>query len=122
MASSTGWTGRLGHDNISSSASKASAPFQAIHILVLSVEHILYRQSGPPEMPTSHTDNGSILEIFQPWSASGESCPEGTIPIRRATEQDLLRASSVRRFGQKDVRRVRRDTSRNDHEPKLNYT
>ncbi|XP_051150345.1 uncharacterized protein LOC127264846 [Andrographis paniculata] len=38
---------------------------------------------------------------FQVWTKSNESCPEGTIPIRRTTEQDLLRASSIERFGRK---------------------
>jgi len=37
----------------------------------------------------------------QAWRRSGESCPEGTIPVRRTTEADVLRASSVARFGRK---------------------
>lgn len=57
-----------------------------------------------------------ITEEFQLWSFSGESCPEGTIPIRRTTEQDVLRAISVRKFGRKKIRRVRRDTNSNGHE------
>lgn len=57
-----------------------------------------------------------ITEEFQLWSFSGESCPEGTIPIRRTTEQDVLRATSVRKFGRKKIRRVRRDTNSNGHE------
>ncbi|GFP82535.1 hypothetical protein PHJA_000396500 [Phtheirospermum japonicum] len=36
---------------------------------------------------------------------SGESCPKNTIPIKRTTEQDVLRATSAQRFGQKTVRR-----------------
>lgn len=52
---------------------------------------------------------------FQLWSLSGESCPEGTIPIRRTRERDMLRASSINRFGRK-LRRVRRDTNSNGHE------
>jgi len=55
-------------------------------------------------------------ENFQSWSLSGESCPEGTIPIRRTTEQDMLRASSINTFGRKLRRRVRRDTNSNGHE------
>ncbi|XP_050872304.1 uncharacterized protein LOC127074928 [Lathyrus oleraceus] len=34
--------------------------------------------------------------VFQPWSSSGEFCPEGTVPIRRTNEQE-------RRFGRKDM-------------------
>jgi len=35
------------------------------------------------------------------WSLYDESCPEGTIPIRRAKEEDILRASSIDTFGRK---------------------
>jgi len=34
---------------------------------------------------------------------SGESCPEGTTSIRRVTEQDLLRAELISRFGRKNL-------------------
>lgn len=52
----------------------------------------------------------------QLWSDSGESCPEGTVPIRRTTEKDILRASSLKRFGRKLSKNVRRDSSGSDHE------
>ncbi|KAL2346524.1 hypothetical protein Fmac_000524 [Flemingia macrophylla] len=39
-------------------------------------------------------------EVFQTWQKSG-SCPEGTVPIRRILKEDLLRASSLQRFGRK---------------------
>ena len=39
-------------------------------------------------------------EAFQVWQRSG-SCPNGTIPIRRVREQDLLRANSLDSFGKK---------------------
>ncbi|KAF9673434.1 hypothetical protein SADUNF_Sadunf10G0024100 [Salix dunnii] len=70
----------------------------------------------PPERPKGHDPTGMVTENFQSWSFSGESCPEGTVPIRRTTEQDMLRASSVRRFGRKPRRHVRRDTNSNGHE------
>ena len=57
-----------------------------------------------------------VSENYQLWSLYGESCPKGTVPIRRTTENDMLRASSVRRFGKKLRRHVRRDTSSNGHE------
>uniref|UniRef100_A0A7N2QWV9 Neprosin PEP catalytic domain-containing protein n=1 Tax=Quercus lobata TaxID=97700 RepID=A0A7N2QWV9_QUELO len=62
-----------------------------------------------------------LEEIVQLWSLSGESCPEGTVPIRRTTEEDMLRASSVRRFGRKPRRHVRRDSSSNGHEHAVGY-
>ncbi|CAK9317383.1 unnamed protein product [Citrullus colocynthis] len=46
----------------------------------------------------STTQNESNL--FQVWQKSG-SCPEGTIPIRRVREQDLLRTNSLNHFGKK---------------------
>ncbi|KAJ0817328.1 putative neprosin activation peptide [Helianthus annuus] len=38
--------------------------------------------------------------IKQLWHVSG-TCPEDTIPIRRTKEDDVLRASSVKRYGKK---------------------
>ncbi|KAK4763420.1 hypothetical protein SAY86_009188 [Trapa natans] len=75
----------------------------------------------PPVRPKGHTHNRRNPENFQLWGASGESCPEGTIPIRRTTEQDMLRASSVGRFGRKVARHVRRDTSSSGHEHAVGY-
>lgn len=66
-------------------------------------------------MPKGYSQENESHEDFQLWSLTGEFCPEGTIPIRRTTEQDMLRASSVRKFGRK-IRRVRRDSSSNGHE------
>lgn len=57
-----------------------------------------------------------MSENFQLWRSSGESCPEGTIPIRRTTEEDMLRANSINTFGRKLRKRVRRDTNSNGHE------
>lgn len=38
--------------------------------------------------------------IKQLWHVNG-LCPEDTIPIRRTKEDDVLRASSVKRYGKK---------------------
>lgn len=67
----------------------------------------------PPERPKHNDSIDLSTEIIQAWMNTSESCPEGTIPIRETTEQDVLRASSVRRFGRK-IRR--RDTTSSDHE------
>ncbi|XP_061376662.1 protein neprosin-like [Gastrolobium bilobum] len=75
----------------------------------------------PPERPRGHKEMGDFSENFQLWSLSGESCPEGTIPIRRTTKQDMLRASSISSFGRKIIRRVRRDTSGDGHEHAVGY-
>ena len=42
--------------------------------------------------------SNSEPEFTQPWHLNGR-CPEGTIPIRRTKEEDLLRASSVANYG-----------------------
>ncbi|OMO67550.1 hypothetical protein COLO4_30108 [Corchorus olitorius] len=68
----------------------------------------------PPERPKDHNHTETVTESFQLWTDSGESCPEGTVPIRRTTKKDILRASSVRRFGRR--RNVRRDSNANGHE------
>lgn len=79
-------------------------------------DHPLLKGQKPLEPPERPKHNDSIdfsTEVIQAWMNTSESCPEGTIPIRKTTEQDVLRASSVRRFGRK-IRR--RDTTSNDHE------
>ena len=81
-------------------------------------EKALIDWQDPPERPKGHKDNAEeekVMESFQLWSDSGEFCPEGTVPIRRTTEQDILRASSIRRFGRKP-RSVRRDSVGSGHE------
>ncbi|KAM0009135.1 putative neprosin [Helianthus debilis subsp. tardiflorus] len=74
----------------------------------------------PPERPYRHDQAENRSENYQLWSLSGESCPEGTIPIRRTSEQDILRANSIRRFGRK-ARPIRRDTSSYGHEHAVGY-
>ncbi|KAJ6410244.1 hypothetical protein OIU84_007066 [Salix udensis] len=70
----------------------------------------------PPERPRSNETRETVAESYQLWTDSGESCPEGTVPIRRTTVNDVLRASSVQRFGRKLRRPVRRDSTGNGHE------
>ncbi|XP_028788804.1 uncharacterized protein LOC114744822 [Neltuma alba] len=48
--------------------------------------------------------------ISQLWHQSG-SCPEGTIPIRRIKEEDILRAESIQRFGKKNHKSIPEFTS-----------
>ncbi|XP_039055798.1 uncharacterized protein LOC120198555 [Hibiscus syriacus] len=80
----------------------------------------------PPERPRAYDaegmmNTGAEEEHVQLWRMLGETCPEGTIPIRRTTKKDMLRASSVRRFGMKPRRRVRRDSISNGHEHAVGY-
>nr|CAD1842928.1 unnamed protein product [Ananas comosus var. bracteatus] len=85
----------------------------------------------PPERPKGHnynytsmiTEEEEELLLLQTWRTSGESCPQGTVPVRRIKEEDILRANSIGRFGRKPVaaaRRVRRDSTSGGHEASLN--
>ncbi|KAI3501787.1 hypothetical protein L1887_29811 [Cichorium endivia] len=75
----------------------------------------------PPERPNGYNHAGMESENYQLWSLSGEYCPEGTIPIRRTTERDILRANSIQRFGRKIPKPVRRDSSSGGHEHAVGY-
>uniref|UniRef100_A0A0E0E1X1 Neprosin PEP catalytic domain-containing protein n=1 Tax=Oryza meridionalis TaxID=40149 RepID=A0A0E0E1X1_9ORYZ len=85
----------------------------------------------PPERPKNYnlTIAGSSSSssrvgevVVQAWHAAGEECTEGTVAIRRTTEKDLLRASSLRRYGRKPARRnTRRDSTSNGHEHAVGY-
>ncbi|XP_077221096.1 protein neprosin-like [Tasmannia lanceolata] len=74
----------------------------------------------PPERPKGNDSTDSTADSYQLWRISGESCPEGTIPIRRTTENDFLRASSIGRFGRK-TRAIRRDSTSSGHEHAVGY-
>ncbi|XP_022135449.1 uncharacterized protein LOC111007405 [Momordica charantia] len=75
------------------------------------------RPLDPPERPKGYNSSAdSIAERLQLWRQTGEFCPEGTVPIRRTTEQDILRASSAQRFGRKPLKSVRRDSTSSGHE------
>ncbi|XP_042387146.1 uncharacterized protein LOC121979254 [Zingiber officinale] len=77
----------------------------------------------PPERPKGHApdDTAAAGDEFQLWRTSGESCPEGSVPIRRTTEEDILRASSVKRFGRKPAVTMSHDSESNDHEHAVGY-
>ncbi|CAO2177075.1 unnamed protein product [Urochloa humidicola] len=84
-----------------------------------------YKPLDPPARPKGHhhrsNPNDTADAGVQMWASSGESCPEGSVPIRRTTEADVLRASSVRRFGRAPAARVRRDTVAGGHEHAVGY-
>ncbi|XP_020574765.1 uncharacterized protein LOC110020846 isoform X2 [Phalaenopsis equestris] len=55
----------------------------------------------------SDQSNNGAHSIAQLWHQSGR-CPKGTVPIRRTRREDILRASSVKRYGKKKQRSVPR--------------
>ncbi|KAL1207243.1 Protein neprosin [Cardamine amara subsp. amara] len=69
-----------------------------------------------PNRPNRGNETTDEESFNQLWSMSGESCPIGSIPIRRTTKSDVLRANSVRRFGRKLRKPIRRDSSGGGHE------
>lgn len=73
----------------------------------------------PPERPQGHKQPRTVTGSFQLWNMNGENCPEGTVPIRRTTEEDMLRATSFQMFGRKVSRWVRRETSSDGHEVRI---
>ncbi|XP_068655235.1 protein neprosin-like [Aristolochia californica] len=59
-------------------------------------------QMKPSSLPDRNDDqifSSSVLDI----GVHGEGCPDGTVPIRRVTMEDLMRAPSVSEFGKKYV-------------------
>ncbi|KAK6914199.1 Neprosin [Dillenia turbinata] len=70
----------------------------------------------PPEMPKLRPNNDSytkraerngsvvVYSAWQTWHGGGDGCPDGTIPIRRTTTHDVLRAKSLYDFGKKPRR------------------
>ncbi|URD97877.1 carboxyl-terminal [Musa troglodytarum] len=45
----------------------------------------------PPERPEGRKAKSMAGGTTQLWRASGETCPQGTVPIRRTTEEEALR-------------------------------
>nr|ACG35282.1 carboxyl-terminal proteinase [Zea mays] len=101
-------------------------------------EHPKLRSQKPEEEPEERprssagrfSDAGQDEDddpLPQVWRRSGESCPEGTIPVRRTTEDDVLRAtaSSATRFGMKargaGLGFARRDSTGGGHEHAVGY-
>ncbi|QCE07479.1 hypothetical protein DEO72_LG9g2499 [Vigna unguiculata] len=104
----------------------------------LALDHPLLKnhkiQKMPTEMPrgmmkVNEGDEGESM-AWQTWHLNGTRCPKGTVPIRRSTVHDVLRAKSLYDFGKKRSRLVplsrRNDApdvlSANGHEHAIAYT
>lgn len=83
------------------------------------------------EEASSERNNERVIEgAWQMWHRNGTRCPKGTVPIRRSTEHDVLRAKSLFDFGKKQQRRSPLDrradapdvVSGNGHEHAIAYT
>ncbi|KAK9736069.1 hypothetical protein RND81_04G247800 [Saponaria officinalis] len=65
-----------------------------------------YHPEGQRLFDDSKVANQKPRSVTQLWHLTGEKCPPGTIPIRRTKEDDLLRASSIKRYGRKKHRSI----------------
>ncbi|XVF57047.1 hypothetical protein PTKIN_Ptkin06aG0171700 [Pterospermum kingtungense] len=71
-----------------------------------------------------------VKGAWQMWHRNGTSCPKGTVPIRRSSMHDVLRAKSLFHFGKKQrglINPTRRSdapdvVSGNGHEHAIAYT
>eukprot|EP01018_Ginkgo_biloba_P032501 Gb_36043 [translate_table: standard] len=69
---------------------------------ILKNHTVQMRPNGLPDglFTTSKTSRSKGPAMSQLWHQKGR-CPDGTIPIRRTSKHDILRASSVEKFGKK---------------------
>ncbi|CAA0833118.1 Protein of Unknown Function (DUF239 [Striga hermonthica] len=76
---------------------------------------LLKGQKTITKLPKARSSNNTFVENFQVWTMSGERCPDNTVPIRRTTAQDILKAKSVEAFGRKTVRKDADDGAVHEH-------
>uniref|UniRef100_A0A2P2J5R3 Neprosin PEP catalytic domain-containing protein n=1 Tax=Rhizophora mucronata TaxID=61149 RepID=A0A2P2J5R3_RHIMU len=83
------------------------------------------------EVKDSKMRNNPVVDgAWQMWHRNGTRCPKGTVPVRRSTMHDVLRANSLFDFGKKKHRPITlsRPTdapdivSGNGHEHAIAYT
>ncbi|CAL4991001.1 unnamed protein product [Urochloa decumbens] len=85
-------------------------------------DHPLLKNHTIQMRPSCHPEglyddsNVSTYSMTQTWHQNGK-CPANTIPIRRTKEEDILRASSVTRFGKKSPMSVPKFLSVDEHNP-----
>ena len=61
------------------------------------------RSSSSEEKRNKNEDDDQLVKgvLMQMWHTNGTRCPKGTVPIRRSTMNDVLRAKSLFDFGKK---------------------
>ncbi|WVY95825.1 hypothetical protein V8G54_027976 [Vigna mungo] len=103
------------------------------HLDKINKPPVLTIEKMPTEMPrgmmkVNKEDEGESM-AWQMWHLNGTRCPKGTVPVRRSTVHDVLRAKSLYDFGKKRSRvplSRRSDApdvlSANGHEHAIAYT
>ncbi|KZV37357.1 hypothetical protein F511_01225 [Dorcoceras hygrometricum] len=56
------------------------------------------------QAPSHRHINNTKGVKWQMWHHKGEKCPKGTVPIRRSTVHDVLRAKSLYKYGKKQTK------------------
>ncbi|GJW73930.1 putative neprosin [Tanacetum coccineum] len=56
---------------------------------------------SPPELPKEQDNGRNESQIKQLWSSNGESCPNGTIPVKRTSASNIFRSDSITKFGKR---------------------
>lgn len=64
---------------------------------------------------------GEPKPVRQLWHLNGR-CPDGTVPIRRTKKEDILRASSIEKFGKKKTNKIPRPKSAQPAAPLVSQT
>ncbi|XP_024989792.1 uncharacterized protein LOC112524267 [Cynara cardunculus var. scolymus] len=78
--------------------------------------------SDPPTEPSNEqSKKGIASELKQKWSSKGESCPDGTIPIRRTREYEIFRSVPVSYFGKSNSASIKTNNIYNGHEHAIGY-
>lgn len=49
----------------------------------------------------NNSNSSSSRSVWQMWHQNGRRCPKGTVPVRRSTVHDVLRAKSLYDYGKK---------------------
>ncbi|KVI05668.1 protein of unknown function DUF239, partial [Cynara cardunculus var. scolymus] len=76
----------------------------------------------PPTEPSNEqSKKGIASELKQKWSSKGESCPDGTIPIRRTREYEIFRSVPVSYFGKSNSASIKTNNIYNGHEHAIGY-
>ncbi|KAG6404688.1 hypothetical protein SASPL_136941 [Salvia splendens] len=58
----------------------------------------------PKEVKMEKTNGSTSVDGFRGmWHQKGQLCPKGTVPVRRSSMQDVLRAKSLYNFGKKSA-------------------
>ncbi|XP_077252761.1 protein neprosin-like [Tasmannia lanceolata] len=86
-------------------------------------------QRVPPRRPSlskkqeliNYNTSDELKGAWQTWHQSG-GCPKGTIPVRRSSANDVLRAKSLYHYGKKQSRLSLARVSGNGHEHAIAYT